>query len=138
MHKKKSQSKYLNVKNVIINSSASQEKKELAKQFRKNMTPAETLFWKKVKGNKLAGLHFRRQQVIIGFIADFYCHKYRLIIEIDGPIHQKRKSQDEERDRNLNENGFHILRVSNEEVEKNWENVKHLILKFISVLNLED
>ena len=109
--------------------SLSPEKIELAKQLRKNMTQAETILWKQLKGNKLNGLHFRRQQVILGFIVDFYCHKHSLIIEIDGEIHNKQKEQDSERERLLTGNGFRILRFTNEQVEKNLADVLEEILR---------
>ena len=47
------------------------------------MTPAEKILWNELRANKL-GVHFRRQQVIAGFIVDFYCHKSALVIEVDG------------------------------------------------------
>lgn len=93
------------------------------------MTQAETILWKQLKGNKLNGLHFRRQQVILGFIVDFYCHKHSLIIEIDGEIHNKQKEQDSERERLLTGNGFRILRFTNEQVEKNLADVLEEILR---------
>jgi very-short-patch-repair endonuclease len=109
--------------NVIINAKAKQEKLELARYFRKNMTHAETILWKNLKGNKLNGLHFRRQQVILGFIVDFYCHKLSLIVEIDGEIHEEQKEQDFERERILTENGFRIVRFSNNEIENELSRV---------------
>ena len=51
-----------------------------------HMTPEEKILWGCLRGNKLNGLHFRRQQVIAGYIVDFYCHSVRLVIEIDGKI----------------------------------------------------
>ncbi len=50
------------------------------------MTSAEKLLWQELRANKL-GVHFRRQQVIAGFIVDFYCHKADLIVEVDGETH---------------------------------------------------
>ena len=59
----------------------------LARAMRANMTPTETVLWGCLRGNRLAGLKFRRQQIIDGFIADFYCHAAALVVEVDGPIH---------------------------------------------------
>ena len=115
------------MKNVIINGKVSEEKVELAKSLRKNMTYAETILWKQLKGNKLNGLHFRRQQVILGFIVDFYCHKYSLIIEINGEIHKIQKEQDEERERILQYNGFRILRFTNGQVESKLDEILEVI-----------
>lgn len=58
-----------------------------AKELRKSMTIAEKILWKHLRNNKLNGLKFRRQHPLDIFIADFYCHPKRLIIELDGGIH---------------------------------------------------
>jgi very-short-patch-repair endonuclease len=91
-------------------------KRELARQLRRSMTPAETLLWKALRRSQLAGLHFRRQQIIDGFIVDFYCHAARLVIELDGPIHDGRKDYDAERDRILSVRSLAILRIPNDRV----------------------
>jgi|GEM_PF-821493 len=74
------------VKNIIPGQKVTKEKQELARELRRNMTPAEKIVWKELRANKL-GVHFRRQQVIQGFIVDFYCHKAGLVVEVDGDIH---------------------------------------------------
>ena len=81
------------------------------------MTPAEKILWQELRGNKL-GVHFRRQQVIAGFIVDFYCHKADLVIELDGSVHEKdaQKESDAERDKALGEMGLHVIRFKNEDV----------------------
>jgi len=84
---------------MIRNQHYTQIKLAIAKKMRLEMTSAEACFWKAVKGNKLNGLHFRRQQVVDGFIADFYCDKLKLVVEIDGGVHEKQKAYDAERDR---------------------------------------
>jgi very-short-patch-repair endonuclease len=71
----------------------------------------------------LNGLHFRRQQIIDGFIADFYCHAGRLVIEVDGEIHQQQAEYDAERDRVLTTRGLRLLRIKNEEVKQNLDRV---------------
>ena len=58
------------------------------------MTPAEKILWEELRANK-PGVHFRRQQIIAGFIVDFYCHKAALVIEVDGDIHDLQKEEDE-------------------------------------------
>lgn len=96
-----------------------------AKELRKSMTVAEEILWKHLRNNKLNGLKFRRQHPLDIFIADFYCHNVRLIIELDGGIHDtpEQKEYDEGRTFELEEKGFKILRLKNEEVIKNIENV---------------
>lgn len=58
------------------------------------MTPAEQALWAKLRARQINSLKFRRQHPIGRFIVDFYCAQHRLIIEIDGPIHQKRAESD--------------------------------------------
>jgi very-short-patch-repair endonuclease len=82
------------------------------------MTPAEKILWQELRGNKL-GIHFRRQQVIAGFIVDFYCHKAGLVIEVDGDIHDLQQEEDARRERVLSEMGLRVVRFGNEEVMKN-------------------
>jgi very-short-patch-repair endonuclease len=91
------------------------EKLQRAKELRRDMTPAEKILWQELRGNKL-GVHFRRQQVIAGFIVDFYCHKAALVIEVDGDIHDLRQEEDARREKVLREMGLRIVRFGNEEV----------------------
>jgi len=83
------------VKNIIPGQRVTKEKLERAKELRRNMTPAEKLLWQEVRAKKL-GVRFRRQQIIAGFIVDFYCHRAALVVEVDGDIHdlQQKKTQD--------------------------------------------
>jgi very-short-patch-repair endonuclease len=71
------------------------------------MTPAEKFLWDELRAKKL-GVHFRRQQVIAGFIVDFYCHRAALVIEVDGDIHDLQKEEDERREKALSEMGLRI------------------------------
>ena len=73
--------------NIVRGRRVEDAKLRKAKQLRREMTPAEQAIWQRVRKNQLGGLHFRRQQVIRGFIADFYCHTAGLVVEVDGPIH---------------------------------------------------
>jgi very-short-patch-repair endonuclease len=61
------------------------------------MTRAECLLWERLRAGRLEGIHFRRQQIIDGFIVDFYCHTPGVVIEIDGAIHEQQSESDEER-----------------------------------------
>ena len=87
-----------------------------AQRMRREMTPAEKALWFHLRGNRLSGYHFRRQQVIDGFIADFYCHGVGLVIELDGPVHAQQMEYDAERDRIIRERGISILRFTNAQV----------------------
>lgn len=117
------------IKNIVIGQKITTKKRQRAKELRQNMTPEETLLWHKLRTNKLAGWHFRRQQVIDGFIVDFYCHAASLIVEVDGGIHETRKEQDAVRDAHLISRGFRILRVTNDEVNKDLQGVLQKILE---------
>ena len=91
-------------------------KVERAKELRSKMTQAERLLWHALRRSSVDGLHFRRQQVIAGFIVDFYCHAAGLIVEVDGPIHEEQTEGDEQRDAILSGIGLRVLRIKNEEV----------------------
>ena len=64
------------------------EKLARAKALRREMTPQEATLWQRLRKNALNGLHFRRQQVVDGFILDFYCHRAALVLEVDGLSHE--------------------------------------------------
>ena len=103
---------------IIPGQTVTKEKLQRAKELRRDMTPAEKILWQELRANKL-GFHFRRQQVIAGFIVDFYCHKAALVIEVDGDIHDLQQEEDERRDKVLREMGLRVVRFRNEEVMKN-------------------
>ena len=118
------------VKNVIPGQQVTKEKLERARELRREMTPAEKLLWEEVRAKKL-GVRFRRQQIIEGFIVDFYCHKAALVVEVDGDIHDLQQEEDARREKVLREMGLRIVRFSNNEVFKNLSavvgNIKELI-----------
>lgn len=92
---------------------------EKAKMLRKNMTEAELKLWERLKGKKMLELRFRPQHPIDIFIADFYCHPLKLVIEIDGGIHKSkdRKEYDIGREGELENWGIQVTRFTNEQVE---------------------
>ena len=95
------------------------------------MMPAEKILWEEIRANKL-GVHFRRQQVIAGFIVDFYCHKAALVIEVDGDIHDLQKEEDARREKVLFALGLRIVRFRNDEVVKNLSTVVGRIKELIA------
>ena len=99
-------------RNIVGKAKINPDKLQLAKELRREMTPGEKVLWKCLRTNQFHGYHFRRQQVIDGYIVDFYCHANGLIIEVNGDVHDKQKDYDSERDRVLLAHGFHILRIS--------------------------
>jgi very-short-patch-repair endonuclease len=108
------------------------QKLERARQLRKQMTPAEKLLWEELRGNKL-GPHFRRQQIISGFIVDFYCHAAGLVIELDGAAHGVRdtKESDSRREAVLRHIGLRIVRFKDGEVSRNLPQVLGTIRELI-------
>jgi very-short-patch-repair endonuclease len=117
------------IKNIVRGQRVSAKMLERAKELRREMTPAESSLWKELKANKLNGLHFRRQQIIHGYFADFYCHQHELIVEVDGGIHDQQKEYDAEREGYLRSLGFRIIRFTNEEVAKNLKAVLQRIVE---------
>lgn len=111
---------------------ASPEIFEIAKVLRNHLTETEILLWEELKDNKLDGLKFRRQHPINQFIVDFYCHKRKLVIELDGEIHQKQdqKERDEGRQFMLEELGITVIRFKNEEVLNDIDKVLTEIRKY--------
>ncbi len=105
-------------KQIIAGQKVNPIKQERAKQLRREMTPAEKKLWYYLRNNQLNGLHFRRQQVIDGFIADFYCHDAGVVIEVDGGIHERQREYDVERDRIISSRGLQVIRICNEEIQK--------------------
>ncbi len=101
-----------------LNFGASPEIFKKAQMLRRNMTEPEKLLWKKLKDNQLLGYKFRRQHPIDIFIVDFYCHKAKLVIEIDGKTHDKRDVQeyDTARTNTLINFGLKVIRFKNEKV----------------------
>jgi very-short-patch-repair endonuclease len=103
---------------------------EYAKQMRRNSTEAEEALWHRLKNKQVAGLKFRRQHPMDKFIADFYCHEKKLVIELDGDIHDQKEQTDLDKGRTetLNEFGIKVLRFKNEEILHNIEEVIKKIL----------
>jgi cyclase len=104
--------------------SAGPEIFENAKTLRYNMTKAETILWGYLKSNQL-GVRFRRQHPLGIYIADFYCHQHKLIIELDGSIHQLPEiaANDFVRQQNLEADGMKFLRFTNNEIFNQLEKV---------------
>ena len=118
------------IKNIVTEQLVTKAKLERANELRREMTPAEKLLWQEIRANKL-GVRFRRQQVIQGFIVDFYCHQAGLVIEIDGDIHDLQKEEDERREKVLREMGLRVVRFGNDEVVRNLSAVVGKIKEFI-------
>ena len=110
-----------------------------AKEMRKNPTKAEAILWQELRTKKV-GHKFRQQHPIDNYIVDFVCLSKRLIIEVDGEIHQYQLEKDGERELLLKEKkGFRILRFTNDEVINNRETVLSKIKETLKILpSIED
>jgi len=98
---------------------------EKAKSLRNNMTVAEKKLWKELNEKKIKGYRFKAQHPINKYIADFYCHKAKLVIEIDGDIHKNEDviERDEGRTYELENFGLKVIRFSNKQILNNIEKV---------------
>jgi very-short-patch-repair endonuclease len=106
-----------------------------AKQLRTKMTPAEFKLWNFLKGKNILGVRFRAQHPIGLYIADFYCHKIGLVIEIDGKIHDSelQRASDQERSEVLMKWGIEIIRFTNFQVKNRFEFVQNEIIKAVQM-----
>lgn len=97
---------------------------EKAQELRKTMTSAENIIWKHLHVNEWK-LKFRRQHPILFYVVDFYCHQLKLVIEIDGGIHdvEEVKKNDEQREQTLKNLGLTVIRFKNEDVFEHSKNV---------------
>jgi len=107
---------------------------ELAKKLRDNQTNAEIFLWNNLSRIQLKGIRFKRQHPILYFIADFYCHKAKLIIEVDGGYHNvpEQYCYDINRDHELEELGLRVIRFTNEQVFNDIELTLQIIENEIS------
>lgn len=112
--------------------------KSSALAMRKRPTRAEMMLWQYLRGKRMRGCRFRRQQPIDRFIVDFYCRQAQLVVEIDGPSHQSNEAReyDEQRTRFLNEFGLSVLRFSNEQVIYDTDTVLNTISEHLPSENL--
>ncbi len=107
-----------------------------AEELRARMTPAEEIFWNVIKVNEW-NLKFRRQHPLSNYIADFYCHSLKLVIELDGGYHENQdvKIYDAAREEHIREFGITVLRFKNEEVINNIEKVLWIVENTMNTIN---
>ena len=108
-----------------------------ARDHRNTATPAERLLWRYLAGSKL-GAKFSRQMPVGPFFADFLCRSARLVIELDGASHDFQPERDTLRDRWFAENGYRILRFTNEAVLRDPEAVAVMIREELARLAQPD
>ncbi|WP_454062952.1 DUF559 domain-containing protein [Candidatus Nitrospira salsa] len=96
---------------------------ETARALRRKQTSAEDLFWELVRDRRFLGRKFRRQHQLGDYIADYYCHEHRLVIELDGGIHSTTRKKDHKRDAWMESKGYKVLRFTNNQVLDDPESV---------------
>jgi len=102
-----------------------------ARHLRKNETDAERILWAALREFKKADLHFRRQAPIGHYVADFACHRAKLVVELDGDQHgeDRNEAYDGERSAYLNSRGYRVIRFANWEVLRERQRVLDYILR---------
>jgi very-short-patch-repair endonuclease len=105
---------------------------DVARLLRKRSTIPEKILWERLRRHQLGGLKFKRQHHVGRYIVDFFCGELNLIVELEGGIHDEtiQKEYDEARFEELESCGYKILRIKNDEVINNIENIIKKILKF--------
>jgi|WetSurMetagenome_2_1015567.scaffolds.fasta_scaffold427083_1 very-short-patch-repair endonuclease len=113
---------------------ATQDKAEFAKELRRKPTPAERRLWQSLRNYKILGVKFRRQHPIGYFVADFYSHEIKLVIEVDGPVHElvDQKEYDLNRSAEMDRLGIKIIRFTNDEIKWKLNSVLKQIREEVS------
>ena len=96
---------------------------QVARDLRKGQTDAEKKLWERLRDRRLGGYKFRRQYAIGRYIADFYCSEAKLVIEVDGPVHQEQREYDDYRENEIMLREITVIRFTNDEVDTNIEGV---------------
>jgi len=104
---------------------------EKARRLRSKETPTELKLWECLKGKQTSGLRFRRQHPIETFIVDFYCHKAKLVIEIDGKIHLRNSESDKNRTAEIEKHGLKVIRFTNNDIMENSDMVLNEISRVL-------
>ena len=126
-----------NFPRLVISSEIRRKMLEIAREFRKEPTKGEAILWQALRGKKLDGVKFRRQQPIGYFVVDFYNSAYRLVIEVDGPIHNNQVEADRARQDILEVLGLNILRINTEMAESKLTGVISNIRQRIEELKIK-
>ncbi|HEX6368940.1 MAG TPA: endonuclease domain-containing protein [Longimicrobium sp.] len=94
----------------------SRELEAAARSMRRQPTRAEEVLWSALQKKQVAGLKFRRQHPVDRFVLDFYCPSHKLVVEVDGGVHDQQTERDAERTKVLEAYGYRVLRFRNEQV----------------------
>ena len=105
----------------------------IAKKLRAKQTQTESKLWARIRNKQLLGYKFRRQHPINNYIADFYCHSLKYVIELDGKYHSSKTQNlyDIFRDEDMSEFGILVLRIKDHDILDNFENTIETLSKNI-------
>jgi len=106
---------------------------EKARELRKNQTPAEEILWELLRDRRFLDLKFRRQHQIGDYIADFYCHEHKAVIELDGGIHRTKDAKDAKRDSYMQSLGLTVLRFPNDAILDSPDRVLDQVVEALDV-----
>lgn len=107
--------------------------REQARRFRNERTAAEERLWHRSRNRQLGGFKFRRQHPIDRFIVDFCCIERRMIVEVDGPIHDKQMERDEARTTVLQGLGYRVERYTNDQIQTQLEAVLRDLYSILTI-----
>ncbi len=107
---------------------------QFARAMRKDMSEPETRLWLQLRARRFEGVKFRRQKVVGKFIADFAANDPKLIIEVDGDTHDVDDLRDQERTRLLREQGYTVIRFTNQDIMRNMDGILMQLVEAIAVL----
>ncbi|MEO1289487.1 MAG: DUF559 domain-containing protein [Chloroflexota bacterium] len=119
-------------KEAIYHASVSKVMVQIARNLRQNETTAEQIMWQCLRGRRLNNLKFCRQHPVANtaFVSDFLCYQARLIIEVDGQIHDNQRKEDEWRQSALEAQGHTVLRFTNKQIKQDLDAV---LIKIVAV-----
>jgi very-short-patch-repair endonuclease len=112
---------------------ASKHMVQRARVLRQTQTAPENLLWLALRNSQVSGVKFRRQHPIGPYVVDLYCHKAKLVVEIDGMSHEDKKEQDVARTQYLETQNLRVLRVTNEDVMRDLDAVTREIARLCDV-----
>lgn len=109
---------------------ADQKRRDQARRLRSSQTPAEARLWSGLRGRRLQNYKFSRQYPIGPFTVDFLCRDSRLIVEVDGATHSEVReiAYDQRRSAYLKAQGYRIVRIMNDDVYRQFDDVMDMIL----------
>jgi very-short-patch-repair endonuclease len=98
--------------------------KDYSREMRKNSTWGEITFWCDMLRKRKTGYQFNRQKIIGNYIVDFYCAELKLVVEIDGTIHDEQVEYDKQRDKILNSMGLLVIHYEDHKVKEQFEKIE--------------